>query len=177
MKSIAFVILAAVSPALVTFSLIGCSEGIDQSKKTSIEQGLHELDILLLDVELIDPAMYLQGRESYIKGDFSNAQLLEDEIDRMLEEYETIIQDAKEVSWTAKENGTIDELRNLVSYLLLSADYMNVSLKLVRKDILAGKNNSIDIVGEMSNNLQNTYRMFFIDEYNSLADQYDLPKL
>ena len=156
--------------------VLGCGKSAEQGKKQYVKEAMIELKSLLLDVGLIDPAAYLDGFEQYVRGEFQDNQLLIDEIDETYTDYESIIDELSLISEEASEHDVLDDLRNLIAYVLLGADLMKSALDIVKRGAETRNNSAAQVILDMSNNYQNTYRMFFIEEYNRLADEYGLPE-
>jgi hypothetical protein len=173
-KQVAFILVLILCASVLPLAILGCDNNVDMEKSQYVDGALSKLEGLLIDVGLLDPAAYLDGFESYAKGEFQDVQKLTSEIDEHYADYEVIVAEVMSLSEEAHKRGVLEDLRNLMAYVLLSADLMKSSLDLVKIGAEAGDNSSVQVVLDMSNNFQNTYRMFFIEEFNRIAEKYNL---
>jgi hypothetical protein len=167
------ILLVAVS---LTLSALGCGEATNDTKKTYVKQEMMNLSDLLLDVGLLDPYRHLQGIESYMDGDFSNIQTLTNEIDKMDEDLDVVIEESKQIARAAEEEGVLSDISLLISYVQEGANEMKRALDLIRNDLSERNNNSLEQINKISVDFQNVYRMSFVDEYDRIARQYGLPE-
>jgi len=157
------------SPAI--FGCNGSDEKSDGDYQQVLLEEMNNLGLLMVNVNASDPMIWPEI-DPYINGEFQNTAELSECIDIAFATVEDVIRAIEIWPETPSQIAVEEETTCLRSYVLLGAYYVKALIEIIKRDLEAGNNSSIDITDEMSSILFNKYRYYFRLEYKRLCEKY-----